>query len=59
MKTYTALTVVTFTQPYSCAGVQAPVQTTVQAVKNKVIGRKSVCYACELSATVIKAVLAT
>lgn len=36
MKTYTALTVVTFTQPYSCAGVQAPVQTTVQAVKNKV-----------------------
>jgi len=36
MKTYTVLTVVTFTQPYSCAVVQAPVQATVQAVENKV-----------------------
>lgn len=36
MKTYTVLALVTFTQPYSCAVVQAPVQATVQAVKNKV-----------------------
>ena len=36
MKTYTVLALVTFTQPYSCAVVQAPMQATVQAVKNKV-----------------------